>query len=179
MSGRRPPPEDREVFEREMAGVKPLSGDRRAVPRPKPRRPAPQEAVAGASPAARFLPEKEDARERWAADLGRGPLLELAKGRFRVEGDVDLHGLTGAGARRTLEAAVAAAIRQDIRCLRVVHGKGLHSREAPVLRNAVREWLVSPGLGRFVAAYREAPPAQGGSGATLVVLRRAPGNATS
>ena len=53
--------------------------------------------------------------------------------------------------------------------MRVIHGKGLGSPDGtPVLKTRVRAWLQER---TQVKAYCEAPPAQGGGGALLVLLR--------
>jgi DNA-nicking Smr family endonuclease len=56
-----------------------------------------------------------------------------------------------------------------VRCVRIVHGKGLGSRNRePVLKGKVRKWLT---LRDEVLAFCQAPAPQGGSGAVLVLLK--------
>ena len=52
--------------------------------------------------------------------------------------------------------------------MRIVHGKcrGSHNRE-PVLKGLLRKWL----LREEMLAFSQAPAAQGGSGAVLVLLK--------
>jgi DNA-nicking Smr family endonuclease len=57
----------------------------------------------------------------------------------------------------------------------VVHGRGLHSPGAPVLKHALPGWLAEPPLGQRVLAFASATPPHGGTGATFVLLRREPG----
>ena len=178
MSGRRVPPEDREALERAMAGVKPLADGEKKVARPPPPRPAPARPAEPPREPVVFLPDDPDAPARWARDLGRGAILDLGRDAGGLR-EIDLHGLTRAEARRSLEEAVAVALRRGEPGLRVVHGKGLRSGGPPVLRSEVRRWLAGPELGGLVAGFREAPPALGGSGATLVRLRRPRRNAAS
>ena len=60
-------------------------------------------------------------------------------------------------------------IRDSIRCVRVVHGKGLGSPgKAPVLKEKVHRWLVQKSE---VVAFVQAQPAQGGAGALVVLLQ--------
>jgi DNA-nicking Smr family endonuclease len=55
-----------------------------------------------------------------------------------------------------------------VRCVRVVHGKGRGSHNrVPVLKGLLRTWL----LRVEVLAFSQAPAAQGGSGAVLVLLK--------
>ena len=61
-----------------------------------------------------------------------------------------------------------AALR-GIRCVRIVHGKGLGSvNNEPVLKKLVHKWLVQRS---DVIAFCQAKPADGGSGAVVVLLR--------
>lgn len=176
-AGRDRRPEDREALERAMAGVAPLGGPERVAPAPG--KPPPRVHARGASgreprPLAGFLPEGdvEEHSQRFAADLGRGPLRELTARPLRIALEIDLHGMTRAEALRVLEAKLDRAIETGIRVVRVVHGRGLHSEAGPVLRGAVRRWLETGRIAPEVAAYRDAPPELGGRGATLVALRR-------
>jgi DNA-nicking Smr family endonuclease len=68
-----------------------------------------------------------------------------------------------------LEQARAAGQR----CILIIHGAGLHSQDGPVLRSAVPDWLLTGPMAGEVLALAGAPPALGGAGASLVLLRRA------
>jgi DNA-nicking Smr family endonuclease len=62
----------------------------------------------------------------------------------------------------------AAAVR-GLRCVRIVHGKGLGSRNRePVLKGKLRAWLMPRDE---VLAFCQAPAAEGGAGAVLVLLK--------
>jgi DNA-nicking Smr family endonuclease len=54
----------------------------------------------------------------------------------------------------------------------IIHGRGLHSKSGPVLREALPEWLSSQPLSQGIMAFASAPRGLGGPGATLVLLRR-------
>ncbi len=96
-------------------------------------------------------------------------LRRLRRGTWTVQADLDLHGLRREDARAALAEFVAEAARRGLRCLRVVHGKGLGSAgRQPVLKGKVRAWLAQK---QEVIAFCTAPPAQGGAGALLVLLR--------
>lgn len=99
-------------------------------------------------------------------------LRRLRRGEVEVERDLDLHGETAREARAQVAAALRAAYDAGERCLRVVHGRGLHSPGAPVLKDAVLDWLAEPPLAALVLAFASAPPREGGAGALLVLLRR-------
>lgn len=102
---------------------------------------------------------------------GVGPdvLKKIAQRYWRLEADLDLHGLTIEQARPRLAAFLMQCSAYDARCVRVVHGKGHGSPDAlPVLRDKVRAWLV--GVSE-VRAFAQAPERDGGAGATIVLLK--------
>lgn len=107
---------------------------------------------------------------------GVGPDVarKLRQGKWSIQRQVDLHGLRTDEARETLGSFIREAHKQGIRCVRVVTGKGLGSPgKAPVLKDKVHRWLVQRAE---VVAFVQAPPAQGGAGALVVLLQplRAP-----
>ena len=101
--------------------------------------------------------------------LARDVLRKLRRGHWVVQDMVDLHGLNRQGARSLLAEFLGECLKRGLRCVRVVHGKGLRSpgRE-PVLKGKVQQWL---GQRDEVLAFCEAPKNQGGSGALLVLLK--------
>lgn len=104
--------------------------------------------------------------------VDRAHLLRLRRGRVEPEADLDLHGLTSADARASLEEAIAEARRDGERCLLVIHGRGARRAEGPVLKEAVVAWLQAPPLADAVLAFASALPRDGGPGALYVLLRR-------
>ena len=96
---------------------------------------------------------------------------DLRRGRWVVQEQIDLHGATRDVARELLAGFIAEAVRRDLRCLRVIHGKGLGSpgRE-PVLKGLVRGWLAAR---QEVLAFCQARSHDGGAGALIVLLRSA------
>jgi DNA-nicking Smr family endonuclease len=101
--------------------------------------------------------------------LARDVLRKLRRGHWVVQDVVDLHGLNRQEARSSLAEFLAACLKRGLRCVRVVHGKGLRSpgRE-PVLKGKVQQWLARR---NEVLAFCEAPKNQGGGGALLVLLK--------
>jgi DNA-nicking Smr family endonuclease len=99
----------------------------------------------------------------------RQVLRRLRRGHWVVQDQLDLHGLTRAEAHEALAAFLRTAVRHARRCVRIVHGKGLGSKNRdPVLKVKVKVWLARR---QEVLAFCQAPPAHGGSGAVLVLLR--------
>ena len=93
----------------------------------------------------------------------------LRRGTWAVQAQVDLHGLRTEEARAALSDFLRSAHQQGLRCVRVIHGKGLGSPgQAPVLKEKVLRWLVQKSE---VLALVQAQPAQGGDGALLVLLQ--------
>jgi DNA-nicking Smr family endonuclease len=107
-----------------------------------------------------------------AEDVSRAILTKLRRGEIGPEREIDLHRLDARAAHKRLTAELAAAARNGERCVLVIHGRGLHSESGAVLRNALPGWLASAPLADRVQAYAPAQRSQGGSGATLVLLRR-------
>jgi DNA-nicking Smr family endonuclease len=100
--------------------------------------------------------------------IGPDVTRKLRKGEWSIQRQLDLHGLRSDDAREALGAFIREAHKQGIRCLRVVHGKGLGSPgKAPVLRNKVYSWLVQK---NEVLAFVQAKPVDGGTGALVILL---------
>jgi len=103
------------------------------------------------------------------AGIGSDVLARLRRGHWTLQGEVDLHGLTADEARDHLSGFLLDARARGLRCVRVIHGKGLSSpSKEPVLKGKVRRWLAH---WDDVLAYCEAPRHAGGGGAVLVLLR--------
>jgi len=97
----------------------------------------------------------------------------LRSGNFAVEGHLDLHGLDRHEAKQALRDFIEQSRRAGKRCLLVVHGRGLGSKDGvPVLRERMKEWLSRGGIGRQVLAFTSARPPDGGTGAVYVLVRR-------
>jgi len=94
-------------------------------------------------------------------------LRQLRRGEFSVQDELDLHHLRAAAAERLLKAFLNQARHGSRLCVRVVHGKGLRSESAPVLKSLVDKVLRHRG---DVLAFASAPLNQGGTGAVLVLL---------
>ncbi|HZF25488.1 MAG TPA: Smr/MutS family protein [Steroidobacteraceae bacterium] len=96
-------------------------------------------------------------------------LRKLRRGQYRVEAELDLHGLTVAQAKQELHEFLEGMWRAQARCVRIVHGKGLRSgHRGPVLKNAVNALLQRTDA---VLAFCSARPVDGGTGAIYVLLR--------
>jgi len=95
-------------------------------------------------------------------------LRKLRRGDYRVQGEIDLHGLTVTEAKQELREFLAHALTRQWRCVRIVHGKGLRSgHRGPVLKAMVGTMLRRVGP---VLAYVSARQVDGGTGAVYVLL---------
>jgi DNA-nicking Smr family endonuclease len=115
------------------------------------------------------LLDTDDALSFRRPGIGRDVIHKLRKGDWSIQREIDLHGLRSDEARVALAEFIRLAHRQGLRCLRVVHGKGLGSPgKTPVLKSKVHSWLVQKNQ---VMAFVQAKPAEGGAGALLVLLK--------
>jgi len=100
--------------------------------------------------------------------LPRDILRKLRRTHWVIQDHLDLHGMTGDEAVEATAQFLAECKRRGLRCVRIIHGKGLrsHGRE-PVLKRRVRRSLMRRDE---VLAYVEPRPVHGGSGAVVVLL---------
>jgi DNA-nicking Smr family endonuclease len=96
-------------------------------------------------------------------------LKRLRRGQFSIRSEIDLHQMTVAVARKAINQFLDEAIRHREFCVRIVHGKGLRSAaRGPVVKRMTEQLLRRRD---DVIAFASALPAQGGTGAVLVLLR--------
>ncbi len=175
--------EDRALFRRAMQGVRRLARDDAPAFRRRPppararfahaeRRAVLEESLGQRSPLA---PVEESGDALLFSRPGLSPAIfrKLRAGQFRIDGEIDLHGLTAAMAGPALQEFLAEALRQRARVVRVVHGKGLRSgHRGPVLKMVASHYLARVNA---VLAFASAREVDGGSGAILVLLDAPPG----
>ncbi|MBS0318803.1 MAG: Smr/MutS family protein [Proteobacteria bacterium] len=169
---------DRDLFTRAIGPVRPVrSAPRAALKTSRPAPVAAHRARDERAALAQALSDEFDVSTLLDTDehlsfrrpgIGIDVVRKLRRGEWRIQRDIDLHGLRSDAAREALAAFVRDACRQGLRCVRVVHGKGLGSPgKTPVLKWKVHGWLIQKNQ---VLAFVQAPPAQGGAGALLVLL---------
>jgi DNA-nicking Smr family endonuclease len=114
------------------------------------------------------LLETDDQLSYRQAGIGADVLKKLRRGDWSIQAELDLHGLRQDEARSALGQFLRDAAKQGLRCVRVVHGKGLGSPgKTPVLKGRVQGWLVQK---KAVLAFVQAKPADGGAGALVALL---------
>jgi DNA-nicking Smr family endonuclease len=176
---------DTALFLREVADARPLSsaGRQRVAPPP----PA-QERRAVTDPDAEALAELSDLVtgnepfdiassvefvEAAAAGIDRRLIRRLRAGDFAYQAHLDLHGMTAEQARTSVDRFLLRAYRNGQRCVLIVHGRGLNSKDQiPVLKTRLATWLTRGSWARLVLAFTSARPCDGGPGALYVLLRR-------
>jgi len=98
-------------------------------------------------------------------------LQKLRRGQFSVRAEIDLHEMSVAVAREAVRMFIDDCRRHGELCVRIVHGKGLRSKaHGPVLKQMTDTLLRQRG---DVLAFTSARPAEGGTGAVIVLLRHA------
>lgn len=97
-------------------------------------------------------------------------IKQLRRGRYRIDAELDMHGMTVDQARLTLTDFIKHCLASGARCIRIVHGKGHgSSSKLPILKNKVNSWLRQCDE---VLAFSSARPEDGGAGALYVLLKR-------
>ena len=101
--------------------------------------------------------------------LSRQTIKKLRRGHWVIQDELDLHGLTSVEARALLVQFLNECLRNGSRCVRIIHGKGLRSRNRePVLKTKVANWLIQRDE---VLAFCQARQVDGGGGAVIVLLK--------
>lgn len=114
------------------------------------------------------LLDVDDAMSFRRPGIGTDVTARLRKGDWSIQAQIDLHGMRSDEAREALGGFIRNAYRQGLRCVRVVHGKGLGSPgRQPVLKTKTQRWLIQK---NEVIAFVQAKPAEGGAGALVVLL---------
>ena len=175
--GPAPADDDADLFRREMRDVSPARPSDRVSHRRVPPPPVPVQRIEDERAVLDELSrlaggaddiEIEEDHAYLRPGLPREVLRKLRRVHWVVQEELDLHGFTGDEAALATSRFLAESVRRGLRCLRIIHGKGLgsHNRE-PVLKGRIRKLLARKSE---VLAYSEPPPAHGGSGAVIVLL---------
>ena len=177
---------DRQLFRQAIGAVRPLRSSNLNAPEPALPEPLPlqhwadeervlMEAMSDEFDASTLL-DTDDQLSFRRPGIGRDVVHKLRAGQWSIQRQIDLHGLRTDEAREALGVFIRQTQRQGLRCVRVVHGKGLGSPgRMPVLKSRVHSWLVQK---NEVMAFVQARPVDGGAGALVVLLRPLPPQVT-
>jgi len=167
-------------FSQLIGDVKPLPAFNRIEPEPK------------MTPAQALQREKDDQaalRELWEgttdfheAETGEELLYlkpgyqnhilrRLRKGQYSVADCMDLHHMNVETAKQVLLEFIDLALDRGLGCIRIIHGKGLRSRNLPLLKIMTCQVLRKHPR---VVAFASCRPVDGGTGATNVLLSARP-----
>ncbi|SFM03086.1 Smr/MutS family protein [Variovorax sp. OV329] len=175
---------EQDLFARAIGATQPLRNHQKlAVPlAPEPPPPIPmqhqldeqrvlREAMSDEFDVSTLL-DADDAMSFRRPGIGTDVTRKLRGGEWSIQREIDLHGMRSDEAREALSQFIRTSFKQGLRCVRVVHGKGLGSPgRQPVLKVKAQRWLIQK---VEVLAFVQARPAEGGAGALLVLL--APGS---
>jgi len=175
-----PSEDDRDLFRRMLGDVKRVRSDkvhhRRSEPAPSARFRRNDEAevlsdsLNGAVDPAELETGEELNYRR--PQVRPSDFRRLRRGQIRVAEEIDLHGLSAEQAREALAEFLTDALARGLRCVRVIHGKGLRSGPTgPVIKRRISRWLRRRDE---VLAFCSARPVDGGTGAIYVLLRAGP-----
>lgn len=167
------------LFRHSIGGVAPLRSSDKVVhlpPQPEPiarQHLADEQAALAQSLSDEFsiesLLETDEGLSYARTGIGQETVRKLRRGHWVTQAQLDLHGMRTDEAREALAEFLRNAGRRGLRCVRVIHGKGLGSvNREPVLKKKVRNWLVQK---EEVLAFCQARAADGGAGAVMVLLK--------
>ncbi len=168
---------DTALFRDAVRGVAPLAPSDKVLltaehPQPIPRQILDDGQTAPVDSLSDYISLEIEPGDEWAflrPGMPRQTLRRLRRGYWKIEAQLDLHGLTRDEARPQLVAFLDVSRKRGARCVRIIHGKGLSSRNhEPVLKARVGSWLAQRS---DVLAFSQARPEDGGSGAVLVLLK--------
>lgn len=170
---------DADLFRRSVGDVVRLPSDDKIFPAASPPQPvarermADEEAALKASLSDEFsvetLLDADAALSYSRPGIGADVVRKLRKGHWPIQDQLDLHGLRRDDARDLVADFLEESRERGMRCVRIIHGKGLGSaNQEPVLKKMVLSWLAQK---EEVLAFCQAKVADGGSGAVIVLLK--------
>ena len=99
---------------------------------------------------------------------------KLRNGEFSVRKTLDLHGYTVPDAYLLFQDFIMEAVHSGLNCVKVIHGRGLKSKEGPILKENLKGWIVRAMHRKWVVAFASSRMCEGGPGATCILLRNRP-----
>lgn len=172
------PEDDLSSFQKAMKGVKPIKNDRIDLyAHPDNSRPFKDSNQYPDNEQQPVLSDEQEATEVTGEEFiffARPGLQfkaqkQLRQGKVIIDDHLDLHGLTIDEAREILLEFIQYAQKRQIRCIRLVHGKGYRAKSnKPVLKNKVNSWLRQH---PDVLAFSSAQPKDGGTGAVYILIK--------
>ena len=170
--------EDSALFRKSVCDAMPLKQDSFIADKPRPKaHPAKTEAdnlsVIKEMCTADFnssLLERGDELLYTSSGVQNNILKKLRRGHYKIEAELDLHGMVVDSAKIALIDFFKECSTHSRRCVKIIHGKGLGSiNKQPILKNKLNQWLQKTDIAQ---AFCSARPADGGTGAIYLLLKR-------
>jgi DNA-nicking Smr family endonuclease len=177
------PQDERFVYAEAMEGVQQISHDKALIRRPAPTKirctttiEDPQQLLEEAVRDKRKLnvTNMPEYMEGYAEGINPVTLDKLKNSEFSIQKTLDLHGFSLEDAQKTFEEFITDSIKNGLNCVKVVHGRGLKSRNVPVLKDNLKSWIIRAINRKWVTAFSSARMCDGGPGATCILLNKKP-----
>jgi len=177
------PQDERFVYAEAMEGVQQISHDKALIRRPVPTKircktmiEDPQQLLEEAVRDKRKLnvTNMPEYMEGYAEGINPVTLNKLKNSEFSIQKTLDLHGFSLEDAQKTFEEFITDSIKNGLNCVKVVHGRGLKSRNVPVLKDNLKSWIIRAINRKWVTAFSSARMCDGGPGATCILLNKNP-----
>ncbi len=176
-------PDDAELFRLEMKGVREIGefrkipvAQRQVMPAPKQRDSEKEtlKILEDISEGRRPI-RLEDTQEyvEWVNSVySSAPITrKLHEGHFAIQDFLDLHGFTVDEAAAHIDDFLRRSLLNGLRCIKIIHGRGLKSPQGPILKETLVGWL----SGRYrknIIAFVTARRCDGGLGALYIMLKQ-------
>jgi len=112
--------------------------------------------------------------EGYIEDINPITMEKLRAGEFSIQKALDLHGYAIEEADKLFQDFIKEAIKSRLNCIKVIHGRGLKSKEEPVLKEMLKEWIIRAMHRKWVIAFSSSKMCDGGPGATYILLKKKP-----
>jgi DNA-nicking Smr family endonuclease len=178
MAKRELKPDDYLLFSRATQDVRPLVCDKVHLETPRPSAIPKQKLLEEAAVKQDMLSNSYDSAEIETGDellfirpgTRHGEVRKLRRGNFSIHAELDLHGMRVASAYVAVKEFLHDCGHYNIRCARIVHGKGHGSwQKQPILKVKLSRWLRQHDA---VLAFCSARPTDGGTGAVYVLIKK-------
>lgn len=176
--------DDNSLFQNLMRSVTPLKPSKTVASYKKPVRvptrikqhhELPHDRIVSSAPFSLWTEEMQEAVKTHSIlsycshTIPKKRLQQLQKGEIPYDARLDLHGFKLSIACDTLVSFIEQHLQLQHRCLLIIHGKGSHQGETPMLKNQVNHILKQIPA---VLAFHSALDKHGGTGAVYVLLKR-------
>ena len=177
------PDDEQSLFAQQMQGVRRIYVDQANVGKAKPSRTVQQMNRKNALQSSTEAVVVDGLSDLFVLDVGAEDTLYWARdgvqdsqlrrmkaGQIAFEGTLDLHGMSVEKARSTLREFIDEALRLEVRCVRVTHGKAARlDGKRPMIKSHVNTWLRQH---EKVLGFTSCMPKHGGTGAIYILLKR-------